>query len=168
MIFWVVSALLLSAWGNVIAAAFCARFEPGHDGCGEHAIQARETKPRPTCHHEMAGMARQEMPTEPESERAPSANSPARSKELRFAALELRRLDLPLPPCTHCSSQSQRMPTAVVVSDDHCLRMGADNFPPADFAAGMTLEIAGLKVPSEHSPPGAVSPRFLVMSVFRI
>jgi hypothetical protein len=64
-ILFVVVALPFSAWGNVIAAAFCPRFSLNCDCCVNRGVQqAKQVKNESSCHHEMAGMKMDDRMTE--------------------------------------------------------------------------------------------------------
>ena len=166
-IVFVVVALLFSAWGNVIAAAFCPQFALNRDCCFKRGVQqAKPAKHGSSCHHEMAGMGMDDMQMESPSGTSGS-NSPVESAS--ESSSEQVALDLPIEPCPHCVSHSQTTSgTVSVVAIDPSKRLVESNSPPANFAIGLTSAFAGLIVPSEHSPPGASTPRHVIINVFRI
>jgi hypothetical protein len=166
-IVFVVVALLFSAWGNVIAAAFCPRFALNRDCCLEHAAQqAKQVKHQSSCHHEMAGMDMDDMQMEspPDTSAQDSPVEPTSESSSEQVAL-----DLPIEQCACCLSHSQTTSgTISVVAIDPSKQLVETNSPPANFAIGLTSAFAGLIVRSDHSPPGPSSPRHVIINVFRI
>ena len=159
--------LLFSAWSNVIAAAFCPRFAQNRDCCLKHtAQQAKQVKHDLSCHHEMAGMEMDDMQMESPSDTSASNSliesaSESTSEQIAF--------DLPIEPCAHCVSHSQPASgTVSVVAIDPAKRLVESNSLPPNFAVDLTAAFADLVVPSEHSPPSPSSPRYVIISVFRI
>src|ERR1700730_12059467 len=75
-IVFVVGAVLFSAWGNVIAAAFCPRFALNRD-CylKREARQEKQVKHSSSCHHEMADMEMDDMQMEPEAVSVPDVSA---------------------------------------------------------------------------------------------
>jgi hypothetical protein len=164
---FVVGALLVSAWGNVIAAAFCPRFALNRECCLKHTTQqAKQVKHDSSCHHEMAGMEMDDMQMESPSGTTAS-NSPVESAS--ESSGEQVAFDLPIEPCAHCVSHSQTTSgTVSVVAVDPSKRLVESNSLPANFAVDLTRAFADLIVPSEHSPPSPSSPRHVIINVFRI
>src|SRR5207244_8281227 len=146
-IVFVVVALLFSAWGNVIAAAFCPRFALNRDCCLKHAAQQpKRVKHESSCHHEMAVMEVDDMQMETEADPA-ADNSPHNSQvELTSESLsEEDALDLPLEPCAHCLSHSQpSLGTLSVVAIDPTKRLVETNSLPAHIPIGLTAAFADL------------------------
>jgi hypothetical protein len=170
-IFFVVVALLFSAWGNVIAAAFCPRFALNRDCCLKGGVrQAKPAEDSSSCHHEMAGMKMDDMQMEPEA--APASDTTVQDPHAQLmseTSSDAVVLDLPLEPCAHCLSHSQTTSGSVsIVAIDPSKRVGDTNSLPANFAIGVTGAFADLIVPTEHGPPGPSSPRHVMISVFRI
>jgi uncharacterized protein involved in copper resistance len=170
-IVFVVVALLFSAWGNVIAAAFCPRFALNHDCCLKHGTQpSKQANHESSCHHEMAGMEMDDMQMETEADSAPdtSAQNSHAQRPSESSSDEVA-LDLPIEQCACCLSHSQTISgTVSVVAIDPSKRLVETNSPPANFAIGLTSAFAGLIVSSEHSPPGPSTPRHVIINVFRI
>ena len=166
-IVFVVLALLFSAWGNVIAAAFCPRFALNRDCCLKHAAhQAKQAKHDSSCHHEMAGMDMDDMQMEspPDTSAQNSAMDPPAESSTEQVALEM-----PIEPCAHCMSHSQTTSgTVSVVAIDPSKRLVQTNSLPASFSIDLTRAFADLIVPSEHGPPSPSSPRHVIINVFRI
>ena len=165
-IVFVVVALLFSAWGNVIAAAFCPRFALSRDCYLKHTAQQPTQKHDSSCHHEMAGMDMGDMQMESPSDTSES-NSPI--EPASESSSEQVALELPIEPCAHCMTHSQPTSgTVSVVAIDPSKRLVESNSRPANFAVDSTSAFADLIVPSEHSPPGPSSPRHIIINVFRI
>jgi hypothetical protein len=170
-IVFVVVALLLSAWGNVIAAAFCPRFALNHDCCLKHGTQpSKQAKHESSCHHEMAGMEMDDMEMETEADSAPDTNAQNSHAQLPSeSSSDDVALDLPIEQCACCLSQSQTTSgTVSVVAIDPSKQLVETNSLPANFATDLTSAFAGFIVPSEHSPPGPSTPRHVIINVFRI
>jgi hypothetical protein len=165
-IIFVVGAVLFSAWGNVIAAAFCPRFALNRDCCVRHSSQqAKQAKHESSCHHEMAGMEMDDMQMESPSETSAS-NSPVESAE---SSSEQVAFDLPIEACAHCVGHSQPTSgTLSVVAIDSSKRLVETNSLPACFSIDLTRAFADLIVPLEHGPPIPSSPRHVIINVFRI
>lgn len=170
-IVFVVIALLFSAWGNVIAAAFCPRFALNRDCCLEQAAQqAKQAKPESSCHHEMGGMEMGDMQMEAGANSAPDTSPQNSHVQLTLeSSSDDIAVDLPIGACTHCVSHSQTTSGAVsVVAIDPSKRLVQTNSLPASFSIDLTRAFADLIVPSEHSPPSPSSPRHVIINVFRI
>jgi uncharacterized protein involved in copper resistance len=170
-IVFVVLALLVSAWGNVIAAAFCPRFALNRDCCLRHSSQqAKQVKHESSCHHEMAGMEMDDMQMEPEADSKPDLN--AHDLQVQFSSepsSDMAGLDLPSEQCTHCLSHSQTTSgTVSVVAIDPSKRLVQTNSLPASFSIDLTHAFADLIVPPEHGPPSPSSPRHVIINIFRI
>jgi hypothetical protein len=167
---FVLGALLLSAWGNVIAAGFCPRFALHRDCCPHLLPQpAKQTKQEPSCHHEMAGMKMDGMQMD-EADAESSTNSEDSQPEVASASLtENLVLDLPAQPCTHCVIHSQ--PTSATVSVltvDPAKRMVETDALPAIFASNLPGGFVDMILPTEHGPPAPSAPRHVLINIFRI
>ena len=170
-IVFVVAALLFSAWGNVIAAAFCPRFMLNGDCCLKRgAQQAKQVKHESSCHHEMAGMKMDDMQMETEADSAPDTSAQnSQPQLLSESSNDEVALKLPIEQCACCLSHSQTTSgTVSVVAIDPSKRLVEINSLPANFVIGSTSALAGLILPSEHSPPGPSTPRHVIINVFRI
>jgi hypothetical protein len=167
----VVVALLFSAWGNVIAAAFCPRFALNRDCCLRLGVQqARQVKHSSSCQREMARMEMDDMQMEPEADSAPDISPQNFQAQLApESSSDIVALDLPIEPCAHCLSHSQTISgTASIVAIDPSKRLVETNPLPASFSIDLTRAFADLIVPSEHGPPSPSSPRHVIINVFRI
>lgn len=167
----VVCAVLFSAWGNVIAATFCPRFALNRDCCVRRTSQpAQQVTHSSSCHHEMAGMAMDDMQTEPEAGAQTDTSAPTSQFELTIeSSNELAGLDLPIESCAHCMSHSQTTSgTISVVAIDPSKRLVETNSLPAGFSIDLTRAFADLIAPTEHGPPSPSAPRHVIINVFRI
>jgi hypothetical protein len=168
---FVVAALLFSAWGNVIAAAFCPRFMLNGDCCLKRgAEQANQVKHESSCHHEMAGMEMDDMLMETEADSTPDTGAQNSHAQLPSeSSSDEVALDQPIEQCACCLSHSQTTSGSFsVVAIDPSKRLVKTNSPPANFAIGLSPTFAEMIVPSEHSPPGPSTPRHIIINVFRI
>ena len=168
-IVFVVSAVLFSAWGNVLAAAFCPRFELSRVCCLNGGV--RQVKHPSSCHHEMAGMEMDEMQME-QAEADSGLNVSPRDLQVQLSSessSDRAGLGPPIEACTHCGSHSQTTSgTVSVAAIDPSKRLVETNSLPANFSIDLTRAFADLIVPSEHSPPSPSSPRHVIINVFRI
>lgn len=165
-------AFVLSAWGNVIAAAFCPRYASNRDCCVKPVASPPKQVEKSSCHHEMAGTAMDDMQmeseTSPDSRNDPSAQ-PLRSAVASESSSNHVAFDLPIEQCPHCWSHSPSILVAAYLSAvDPSKQLIETNLPAADsrFAldSGSSISIS----PSEHSPPGISLPRHVLLNVFRI
>ena len=170
-IVFVVVALLFSAWGNVIASAFCPRFALNHDCCLKHGTQpSKQAKHESSCHHEMAGMEMDDMQMETEADSASDTNGQNSHAQLPSeSSSDDVALDLPIEQCACCLSHSQTTSgTVSVVVIDPSKRLVGTNSLPADLATDMRSVFASLIIRSEHSPPRQSILRHVIINVFRI
>lgn len=167
-----VIALLSSAWGNVIAAAFCPCSALNHD-CIQHvAPQSKVGKHQSSCHEQMADMNMGDMQMEMDA--APNSESDANTQDSQIeftseSSSDEEALDLPIQPCSHCLSHSQ--PTSGIVSVvavDPSKRLVETNSPPADFAVVLPYAFFSRIEFRDHGPPGESPPRHILINVFRI
>jgi uncharacterized protein involved in copper resistance len=170
-IVFVVIALVFSAWGNVMAAAFCPRFELNHDCCLKRGTQRSEqAKHESSCHHEMAGMEMDDMQMETEASSTPDTRAQNSHAQLPSeSSSDEVALDLPIEQCAHCCTHSQTTSgTVSLVAIDPAKGLVENDSLPANFAVGLTPVFADLIIHSEHGPPGPASPRHIIINVFRI
>jgi hypothetical protein len=170
-IVFVVVALLFSAWGNVLAAAFCPRFMLNRDCCLKRGAQpSKHVKHESSCHHEMAGMKMDDMQMETEADSAPDTSAQNSQVEVPSeSSSDEVALDRPIEQCACCLSHSQTTSgTVSVVAIDPSKRLVGTNSLPANFVIGLSPAFAEMIVPSEHGPPGPSSPRHIIINVFRI
>lgn len=167
LIVFVAGALLFSAWGTVIAAAFCPRFALNRDCCLAHAAQqAKQVKHQSSCQHEMAGMDMDETQMESPSDTS-TQNSPV--EPTSESSSEQVALEMPIEQCAHCCTNSQTTSGIVsVVAIDPSKGLVEASSLPASFSIDLTRAFADLIVPSEHGPPRPSSPRHVLINVFRI
>ena len=167
---FVLGALLLSAWGNVIAAGFCPRFALHRHCCPKPAPQPKkQVKHESSCHHEMADMKMDDMQMdEPEAE----SGTNAQDSQLEPASASLIGnlvLDLPTESCRHCVIHSQPASgTISVLTIDPARRLVETDTLPANFASNLPGAFVDMILPPEHGPPRASAPRHLLINIFRI
>jgi hypothetical protein len=143
-------ALVLSAWGNVPAAALCPQASGGHACC--HAqIDAHRHAPR-------GGMAGMRMGDK-------RAESVGEEKD------EAGAFDRPVDACEHCVSHSQPAATPAGLREAVQTKRGAGESAPRALAesAPSVSSVRPRFSAGEHSPPAASpSARHVLLSVFRI
>jgi hypothetical protein len=146
-------ALLLSAWGNVLAAA-CPHMGQDHACC--HARVA----PHPASQHGMDEMEMGEMhmsDTQAEHEAGQSADT--------------RALDKPVETCEHCMGRSQLPTPPATLREVEQSRRGEDVSAPPALSEPLSIatSFAPIVPAREHAPPtAAASERHVLISVFRI
>ena len=141
-------ALLLSAWGNVLAAA-CPHKGQDHECC--HARVA----PHPASHHGMGEMQIGEMQSGHEAEQS----------------ADTRALDKPVESCEHCMGRSRLPTTPAMLREVEQSKRGEDvSAPPAlQEPLSVTTSFVPIVLAREHAPPTAASSeRHVLISVFRI
>jgi hypothetical protein len=171
-------AFLLSAWGNVIAAAFCPRYLSNRERSIKPTSQeSKQVGHKPSCHHEMADMEMGDMQmdgTEIESETAGEAgdNSIIENPWMQVASesdAEQVAINLPTEPCGHCWMHSQPTSgTSTVVAVHLSKQLIETKAPPASSTVTLPSPVAVSITPVEHGPPCNVLPRHLLINVFRI
>lgn len=141
-------ALLLSAWGNVLAAA-CPHMGQDHACC--HARVA----PHPASHHGMDEMQMSDKQAGHEAEQS----------------ADTRALDKPIETCEHCMGRSQLPTPPATLREVEQSKRGEDvSAPPAlQEPLSVTTSFVPIVLAREHAPPTAVSSeRHVLISVFRI
>jgi hypothetical protein len=146
-------ALLLSAWGNVLAAA-CPHMRQDHACC--HARVA----PHPASHHSMGETQMGEM----------QMNDTRAGHEAEQSA-DARALDQPVETCEHCMGRSQLPTPPATLRELEQSKRGEDvSAPPAlSEPLSITTSFVPIVLAREHAPPTVVSSqRHVLISVFRI
>jgi hypothetical protein len=169
-------AFLLSAWGNVVAAAFCPAY------LARNCRVRQQTQPptqvdHKSCHHEMGNMEIGDMKMdEMEMDEDPTPQSEITSfpenlytqiaPESSFAEAAL---EFPGEPCGHCWMHSQPTSgtgTMAIISLSSRLIEG--DAPFADSVIELPSAFSVPITPVEHGPPGNSLPRHVLINVFRI
>jgi hypothetical protein len=165
-----VIAFLLSAWSNVIAAAFCPRYGSNGLCSGKHVASKPKADHQLSCHHEMADMETDDMQMESETSLGSNNDSSAQTSgaELSSSSDQVA-LDLPAEQCPHCWSHSQPTSgsTSLVIADSSKQSIARD-LPLADLSFDSPSTSLVSITPSGHGPPGNSSPRHVLINVFRI
>lgn len=138
-------ALLVSAWGQVLAAASCPHMRQEHGCC-----HARVTHDRAA--HEMAG----DMQAMPAGDSAPS--------------VEVAASDKPIEECDHCMGRSSRSPLSATLREVDRPNPGSELAAPviAQRSSDSALPFTAHVPSREHSPPQSSVHRHVLISVFRI
>jgi len=159
-----VGAFILSAWSNLIAAAFCPRYLSNRECSKPVASQKKKTASQPSCHHAT------DMETEDSFDS--TSESSSQTPDAGLASESFRHqitLNLPNEECVHCWSHSQ--PTsgpAYITAIDFSQRLvDAYSIPAALILSAAPAPLISI-TPSEHGPPGKMLPRYVLLNVFRI
>jgi len=163
-------AFLLSAWGNVIGAAFCPRYLD--QNCFAQKTPQAKQGDRESCHHELSdtdmGDMQMDGDSAAEAELTPIRENPTIVVESE-SPVEQTALDGPTEPCGHCWMHSQ--PSSGTGT------LGAIGPSPRSFEALAPSIAATIALrfpnpiaiePLEHSPPGSSFPLHILINVFRI
>jgi len=170
-------AFLLSAWGNVIAAALCPHYEARAGSIKGTVEQAGQADSEP-CHHEMSDMSmdmgetsthnmqvadnstgQTEIKTTLENATTADADKPTAAGVV---------LELPNERCGHCwmhSQPSSGSSTVAALSTSQSVEASA---PPVDIAVARPFTFTISITPFKHGPPGGSLPRHVLVNVFRI
>jgi hypothetical protein len=168
---FLILTFVLSAWGNVIAAAFCPRYASNRNCCIKQIVSQPTQPEQSSCHHEMTGMAMGEMQMEPETSDSQNDLSTQTSPSSRASESSSVQdaVDLPIEQCLHCVSHSQPTSgTAAIIPVDQSKQPGDIDSPVADSRFALASGSPSCITPSEHSPPGSALPRHILINVFRI
>jgi hypothetical protein len=147
--------LFVSGWSQVLAASLCSHTPGAHACC--RTKEASHAHEQASSHQGMAmdGIESMEMPS---GEAAPAGNESVIS------------FGQPLEACAHClgHSQSQTVPVNSITSD----QSGRGNetlAPPVPVEATPLASAFATSITSrQHAPPGAMTARHVLISVFRI
>lgn len=139
------SALLLSAWGQVLAASSCPHMRQEHACCHARVGHDRAA-------HDKAG--------DIHATRAVGADCGA----------GVTASDKPIEECDHCMGRSPRSPQTAMLREVDLTNPGPQFVAPTPASAPSDLALPfTAPVPSrEHSPPDASADRHVLISVFRI
>ena len=163
-------AFLLSAWGNVIGAAFCPRYM-AQNCFAKHSRQAKQVD-RESCHHEMSDTDMGDMQMDGDSATEPEVTSISENQTIEVKAepsLEQSSLDRPNEPCGHCWMHSQPSSgTGTLTAVDPSPRSLEALAPPVEVTITLGFPNPIATEPLEHGPPGSSSPRYILINVFRI
>lgn len=163
-------AFLLSAWGNVIGAAFCPRYLA--QNCFAQKTQQARQVDRGSCHHEMSDtdMGGMQMDGDSATERevTPIRENPTIEVEAESSGDQIA-LDVPTGPCGHCWMHSQPSSgPGTIGAVDPSPRSVEGLAPPSEARIVLSFPKPGAIEPLEHSPPGSSFPRHILINVFRI
>ena len=168
-------AFLLSAWGNVIAAAFCPRYLSNRE-CSIKPIsqEPQQVQATSSCHHEMADMSDMQMDetdmgSGADAETADNVISEAGQIQLVTERSAEKAFDLPAAPCGHCWMHSQPASgTVTLIAVDQAKQLIDTNAPLVQVAVVALSAVTASITPVEHGPPGNLLPRHVLINVFRI
>lgn len=178
LIFLLTFAFLLSAWGNVIAAAFCPRYL---SNCALSikwtSLETRQAERKASCHHEMSEMEMGDMQMD-ESEMQGKANvetlnnsianAPSIQAETETSTQQII-IDRPGETCGHCWMHSQPASgAATLVAVVPATGFIDSNAPPAECPVALAHDFTVFITPNEHGPPGDTLPRHVRINIFRI
>lgn len=161
-------AFLLSAWGNVIGAAFCPRYLA--QNCFTYTTQQAKPVKHESCHHEMTDMDMGDMQMGEEVAAAP-VSSDRENPTIEVAAkssVEQAALDVPTQPCGHCWMHSQPPTGNGTLTAVNPPRSVGTDAPSAELSITLHSAHTIALLPLEHSPPGNSFPRHVLINVFRI
>ena len=137
--------LLMSVWGQVLAAALCPHMRQDHACCHAKVAQGHAS-------HEMAG----DMQMTPAAE----------SAQIEAAVAT----DKPVEGCDHCMGRPSQAPQTATLRGVERTSRGSELAAPTTLSRPSDLAPTfAAPVPSrEHGPPGASVHRHVLIGVFRI
>ena len=155
--------LLLSAWGNVIAACFCPRYRIDHQRHSHMPVVKQES----SCNHDMSSMKMDDVEVESQVLSLPIGNwiNGMQAQDSSDHAF----FQSPDEPCGHCLMFSA--PTSViaaVIAVNPTTRLLETDAPLVRSEIASTSSFSITIDPSEHGPPGNLFPRHILIRVFRI
>ena len=184
-----VLALVTSAWGNVLAAAFCPRVL-GHECCfaKTHTPSSRSVDEDMAMNDlHMKGMAMEGMDMPGVTMDASSMDHSAMNDIAIEAATidtslvwptpvspnkaEANTFEQPVEFCAHCLGHSGMFNSPlsfVSVSDPSGKEIGSVLLPVSRFLIRPATAPAQIGLPREHAPPDMSAPRHILISVFQI
>ena len=170
MVLLVVS-LLVSAWGNVIAASFCPQYGITRDNCFTRAshkpmhVEAVHVGQEPSCHREMADMNSDS--TDSLIENSESSESVESITLMMPTGASV--VNVPTQTCGHCWMHSQAASgSSTLDSADPLMRLTETKAAPTNLVLASPSDFTLTITPLEHGPPGNAFPRHLLINVFRI
>ena len=165
----IVSALLSSAWGNVLAAAFCPHFNLKHV-CSFKNSALQPASPEPKSHAGMCDMGMSDMPMEAADKSQADIRTQKRPADaVDDSNADADTLDQLGEPCPHCLMHSQPASRAIIVQAINPEKRSVESeVPPATSLVSLPAVFLTKPSPNEHAPPGESSRLHLLISVFRI
>jgi len=140
----------------VIAASLCPHYLT-RDSSVTEAVKQTANEGSESCHHETAGI-------DSESETTTGAQPADRNQSALKAVIEL-----PNETCGHCSMHSQPSPGAGSIAALTSLPQSVEtDAPPIVSREVRPFTFIIPITPFEHSPPGDLPPRHVLINVFRI
>jgi hypothetical protein len=162
-------AFLAGALGNVLAAAFCPRAGSARACCLRHNSHFSQARENHGIHDmDMGQMAEMpiEMPAEPIKETSHQQQIDPLVENRSAAATAL---DQPSETCSHCLNHSQLPLGSVTLRETESAKRSADATVSPLVPQTALVSLPGLIFdPREHAPPRVLSPRYLLINVFRI
>jgi hypothetical protein len=177
-IFLLTVAFLISAWGNVISAAFCPRYlSNGNCESKQQPRQIQRVDEKSSCHQEMADMEMGDMQMDEKEVESGPAVQTSDSAILttwpievgtKFSAEQVA-ITFPTETCGHCWMHSQPASgVASIVAVDPTKTLIDTSAPSPDLAISLPSAWLVPILQREHGPPGNSSPRHVLINVFRI
>lgn len=160
---FLVAALLLCAWGNVLAAAFCPHFALANGSSGKQ-LAHRPASPAKMCDMGMGDMQMGGMAE-------PAVDESALNLQIDVAGestTDSDALDQPMGLCTHCLMHSQAASGSLSVGAINPERRSDESRAPNSALVSLLPVIVTSVRQIGHAPPGESSPRNVLNSVFRI
>jgi hypothetical protein len=160
---FLVAALLLGAWGNVLGAAFCPTFALANRSSGKQLAH------RPVSHAKMCDMGTGDMQMDWMAESAVDESAINLHIDIaRESTADSDTLDQPMGLCTHCLMHSQAGSGAVSVGAIDPEKRSDETKAPSSALVSLLPVIVTSVRETGHAPPGESPPRNVLNSVFRI
>jgi hypothetical protein len=147
-------ALVFSQGGSFLVAAFCPHLRSGMESCNPHVADPAESQHAAMSHHEMGNTQMESM------EHAPLSNADPGGFALRQ----------PIRPCAHCAVHSQTTSNAISLRDTEAAKRVSKLTIPLTVWRVVSPAISPVRAvtSSAHGPPGELTPRHILINIFRI
>ena len=167
-------SLLLSAWGNVIAACFCPRYSMDHGQFLAQNSHMPVVHQESSCSHEMSDMKMDDVrmsgvETERQPISSPAENWINRTQSTAHASFDRARVESFGGRCRHCLMLSApASATASLVAVNPANRLLQGDVPLVKHEVALPSTFSNSIIPFDHGPPGNLPQRHILISVFRI
>jgi hypothetical protein len=168
-------AFLMSAWGNVITAAFCPHYL-ANQSCAHKLTSAKpqQVQRQESCHHDLDDMEMGDMQmdekSETDSDIESSRNSTFEDTQIQVVTKAPYQLviDLPIETCGHCRMHSQPASGTATLDAIDSANTLVDTSPLVESSTNLPSSFIDSIAPLEHGPPGNLPPRHVLINLFRI
>ena len=144
----VATALLFSQGGSFLVAALCPHMQSGVESCTSQSAEPKMS------HEDMGHMGHQQMKHEPDAQ--PNTDTGA--------------FEQPIDLCPHCAIHSGTTPNIASLREKEAAKRSFDLSTPLQAPKVVPVSAATVSVLNSraHGPPGNLTPRHILINIFRI